>query len=146
LTFGEEPLLTEYLEKPAIDFGFKPRANARGDKLVALWRMARINAENAPACPCHGIIAGRVDPDTLEINTLTPLRTRYREAGQKDLRDTIERRLRKSPFAGMRQPLESWLLGLQNLPLTDDEKDLLFADLGEALQYHADSQNLFACA
>lgn len=137
--------MTDNIDIPAVDFGFRPRTNARADKLVALWRMARTIAENAPACPCHGIIAGRVDPDTLEINMLTPLRTRYREAGRKDLRDVVERRLRKSPFAGMRQPLENWFKDLQRLSLTDDDKNILFDDLDEALQYHADPQTLFTC-
>jgi hypothetical protein len=137
--------LTENPANPVIDFGFRPKPKARGEKLVGLWRMARTYAENAPACPCHGIVSGRVDPDTLEINTLTPLRTRYRESGQKDLRDAIERRLRKSPFAGMRQPLEIWLMDLQNLPLTPEEKNILHDDLETALQYHADAQTAFEC-
>ena len=52
------------LENTVIDFGFRPKTKSRGDELVALWNLARANAENGPACPCHGIYAGRIDPDT----------------------------------------------------------------------------------
>ena len=96
-----------------------------------------------PACPCHGIIAGRVDPDTLETNMLAPMRTRYREAGQKDLRDVVEQRLRKSPFAGMRQPFETWLLGLTSVALPENEKKILYDDLETSLQYHAERPRSF---
>lgn len=137
--------LSENPTRIALDFGFRPKPKTRGDTLVSLWRAARSNAENAPACPCHGIIAGRVDPDTLETNMLTPLRTRYRDAGRKDLRDVIELRLRKSPFAGMRKPFESWLLDLNNAALTEDEKTILCDDLEAALQYHAEMEPVFIC-
>ena len=114
------------LDNPVIDFGFKPKVKSRGDDLVVLWNLARANAENGPACPCHGIYAGRIDPDTIESNLLAPLRTRYREAGQTDLRDVIERRMRKSPFAGLRQPFETWLLGLSDIKISRcGEKDTL---------------------
>ncbi|MGZ5896935.1 MAG: hypothetical protein ACXWJ6_11875 [Xanthobacteraceae bacterium] len=139
------PSLSENLPQPVIDFGFKPKVKSRGDTLVSLWRAARSNAEKAPACPCHGIIAGRVDPDTLEINMLAPMRTRYREAGQKDLRDVVEKRLRKSPFAGMRQPFENWLQGLISVALSEDEKKILYDDLETSLQYHAETQVVFVC-
>jgi len=48
------------LENTVIDFGFRPKTKSRGDELVALWNLARANAENGPACPCHGIYAGRI--------------------------------------------------------------------------------------
>ena len=54
------------LDNPVIDFGFRPKVKSRGDELVALWNLARANAENGPACPCHGIYSGRIDPDTIE--------------------------------------------------------------------------------
>jgi hypothetical protein len=133
------------LAKPALDFGFKPKAKSRADDLVALWRLARNNAENGPACPCHGIVSGRIDPDTLETNMLNPLRTRYRDAGQRDLRDVIERRLRKSPFAGMRQPFEAWLAGLQNLRLAPTDTEMLYTDLEAALNYLAEAEPQFVC-
>jgi hypothetical protein len=133
------------LSKPIIDFGFRPKARSRADELVALWRLARSNAENGPACPCHGIVSGRIDPDAIETNMLTPLRTRYREAGKTDLRDALERRLRQSPFAGMRQPFERWLQGLQELPLADHDKETLYDDLEAVLQYHAEAQTAFVC-
>jgi len=133
-------------ENPVLDFGFKPKAKSRGDVLVALWRQARVNAENGPACPCHGIYSGRIDPDTLETNLLAPLRTRYREAGQTDLRDVIERRLRKSPFAGLRQPFEGWLTGLADVKISDSDRKLLYDDIETALQYHAEAQPVFVCS
>jgi hypothetical protein len=133
------------LAKPALDFGFKPKTKSRADDLVALWRLARTNAENGPACPCHGIVSGRIDPDTLETNMLNPLRTRYREAGQSELRDVIERRLRKSPFVGMRQPFEAWLAGLQNLQLATPDNKLLFDDIETALNYLAEAEPVFVC-
>lgn len=131
--------------KPAIDFGFQPRTRSRAGELVTLWRQARNNAENGPACPCHGIVSGRVDADTLETNMLNPLRTRYREGRQDDLRDVIERRLRKSPFAGMRQPFEAWLAGLQTLNLAAGDSKRLFDDLEAALQYLAEAEPTFVC-
>lgn len=133
------------LANPVIDFGFRPRVKSRGDELVALWQLARANAENGPACPCHGIVSGRIDPDTVETNMLAPLRTRYREAGQTDLRDVVERRLRKSPFAGLRQPFETWLLGLTEVKLSDAEKKMLCDDIEATLQYHAETQPTFVC-
>jgi hypothetical protein len=141
--FGAD--LTTNLANPVIDFGFKPRVKSRGDELVALWRLARANGENAPACPCHGIVAGRIDPDTIETNMLAPLRTRYREAGQTDLRDVIERRLRQSPFAGMRLPFETWLLGLPGLKLSEPDRKILCDDLEASLQYYAETQVAFVC-
>ncbi|HVG51040.1 MAG TPA: hypothetical protein VM867_05345 [Xanthobacteraceae bacterium] len=133
------------MAKPALDFGFRPKTRSRGDEFVTLWRLARTNAEDGPACPCHGIVAGRIDPDTLEINMLSPLRTRYREAGLSDLRDVIERRLRKSPFAGMRQPFETWLHGLPTLNLTDQDRKILYDDIEAGLQHLAEAEPTFVC-
>jgi len=90
-------------------------------------------------------LCGRIDPDTIESNLLAPLRTRYREAGQTDLRDVIERRMRKSPFAGLRQPFETWLLGLSDVKISHAEKEILCDDLEAALQYHAEAQPVFEC-
>ncbi len=131
--------------KPAFALGFKPKTKSRADELTALWRRARDNAENGPACPCHGIVSGRIDPDTLETNFLNTLRTRYRVTGQGDLRDVIERRLQKSPFAGMRQPFESWLQGLQNIKLAEADQNMLWDDLQTILQYHAEAEPTFVC-
>jgi hypothetical protein len=133
------------LARPTIDFGFRPKIKSRGDELVTLWRLARSNAENGPACPCHGIVSGRINPDTIETNMLAPLRTRYREAGQTDLRDVIERRLRQSPFAGMRLPFENWLQGVPAIALPDVARDLLMNDLQAALQYYAEAPIAFVC-
>jgi hypothetical protein len=134
------------LGNPIIDFGFKPKVKSRGDELVRLWNLARANAENGPACPCHGVYSGRIDPDTIETNMLAPLRTRYREAGQTDLRDVIERRLRKSPFAGLRQPFEAWLMGLSDIKVSDADREILCDDIEAALQYHAEAQPVFECS
>jgi hypothetical protein len=133
------------LAKPIINFGFRPKIKSRGDELVTLWRLARSAAENGPACPCHGIVSGRIDPDTIETNMLAPLRTRYREAGQKELREAIERRLRQSPFAGMRKPFETWLQGVPTIALPESDRDILLDDLQESLQYYAETPVAFMC-
>jgi hypothetical protein len=127
----------------SIDFGFAPRA--RDGDLVALWRLARAAAENAPACPCHGIVAGRIDPDVIEGNMLATLRTRYREGGQSELVALIEARLRKSPFAGMTQSFESWLQGLAAAPLSAATRALLRDDLAAELKFYAEAQPQFEC-
>ncbi len=125
------------------NWGFAPRAR---NELTELWQRVLFNAENAPACPCHGIVAGRLDPDTIETNMLAPLRTQYREAGLPDLSEFIERRLRKSPFAGMRQPFERWLAGIAEAPLAAEARGRLEHDLRAALTYHAEAQPEFICA
>jgi len=124
----------------SVTFAFRPRERSA---LVALWRRVLLNAETAPACPCHGIVAGRLDPDAIEANMLAPLRTRYREEGLRDLRDFIERRLRKSPFAGLRQPFEGWLEAIATAGLAPQDRARLERDLGEALAWHAEQQ--FEC-
>ena len=123
-------------------WGFAPRAR---NELVELWRRVLFNVENAPACPCHGIVAGRLDPDAIETNMLAPLRTQYRDGGLSDLADFIDRRMRKSPFAGMRQPFEQWLAGIAGSTLEPDAKARLQDDLRGALSYHAEAQAEFVC-
>jgi hypothetical protein len=131
------------LSNGTINFGFQPRP--RGHELTDLWRRVLFNAENAPACPCHGIVAGRLDPDSIETNMLAPLRTRYRDSGARDLADFVERRMRKSPFAGLRQPFDAWLGALPDAKLADDERTRLYDDLKTSLSYHAEQQFEFAC-
>jgi len=129
---------------PTAGWGFVPR-NRTTNELKDLWRRVLFNAENAPACPCHGIVAGRLDPDAIETNMLAPLRTQYREGGARDLADYIERRMRKSPFAGLRQPFDTWLGGLADASLPPEMRVRLTDDLRESLAYHAQSQD-FVCA
>ena len=46
----------------AIAWDFAPRRLPEGiDALVDVWRRALAVAQNAPACPCHGIVPGRID-------------------------------------------------------------------------------------
>lgn len=126
-------------------WGFVPR-NRSANELSDLWRRVLFVAENAPACPCHGIVAGRLDPDAIETNMLTPLRTQYRDKGERDLTDFIERRLRKSPFAGLRQPFDAWLGGIpQTNALTPELRSVLQSDLRASLTYYADAQSGLAC-
>lgn len=122
-------------------WGFAPRNRSPGE-LSDLWRHVLFVAENAPACPCHGIVAGRIDPDAIETNMLTPLRTRYRDNGEIDLADFIERRLRKSPFAGLRQPFDAWL-GAITQSLTPALRVRLHDDLRTSL--NAFSEAGLAC-
>jgi hypothetical protein len=97
------------------------------------------NAENAPACPCHGIVAGRLDPDSIETNMLAPLRTQYRDGGERDLVDFIERRMRKSPFAGLRQPFDAWLGGIGEAKLAPEMHTRLHDDLRASLNAFAEA-------
>jgi len=129
-----------------IDLGFAPRPRGRIDDLVALWQRARMAAENAPACPCHGIVPGRIDPDVIEENMLAALRTRYRAGGQSELVALLDRRLRKSPFAGMRESFEAWLRGLPVAALGDTAQTALYDDLESTLRYYAQAQPQFACS
>lgn len=119
-------------------WGFGPR-NRSASELRGLWRRVLFVAETAPACPCHGIVAGRLDPDAIETNMLAPLRTRYRDGGENDLADFIERRLRKSPFAGLRQPFDTWLGGIAQSPLTPDLRVRLHDDLRKSLNAFAEA-------
>lgn len=131
-----------------IEFGFAPRAASPAEDLVALWQRARLNAETAPACPCHGIVAGRIDADAMETNVLAPLRTRYRGgtgAADVELSAVIDKRLRKSPFAGLRQPFEQWLRELSTMPLAPEAHRMLLADLSAALKDYAEALPAFAC-
>ena len=73
-------------------WGFAPRQTP-ATELRNLWRRVLFNAENAPACPCHGIVAGRLDPDAIETNMLAPLRTLYRDSGARDLAEYVENRV-----------------------------------------------------
>jgi hypothetical protein len=130
-----------------IDFGFPaPRSRDTVDDLIELWQRARTVAENTPACPCHGIVPGFVDPDIMEDNMLKPLRARYRDNGQHALLALIEQRLRKSPFAGMRQPFPRWLDHLRGMSLDVEERRIFYADLAAALRSYADAASGFNCA
>jgi len=125
------------VSEQTINFGFRP---VERPPFAALWQRVLSNAENAPACPCHGIVAGQIDPDTIETNMLSPLRTTYRNEGLRDLSDFVERRLRKSPFAGLRQPLAGWLDGIPKASLTPQDRTRLEQDLVAALTYYATTQ------
>jgi hypothetical protein len=129
-----------------IDFGFvaPPRLDAF-DALVTLWQRARAVAESTPACPCHGIVAGIVDPDVMETNMLELLRARYRDNDEPELLAIVERRLRKSPFAGMRQPFPHWLRHLREVALGAAARQALCDDLAVALRAYADAGPVFTC-
>jgi len=128
-----------------LNFGFTAPAPSGGADLVALWQRVLFNAENAPACPCHGIVAGRLNPDAIEANMLAPLRSRFRDAGRRELADFLERRLRKSPFAGLRQPFETWLRGIGEAKLDEDSRRELNEALRTSLKYYAETQAEFVC-
>jgi hypothetical protein len=118
-----------------VNWGFRPTPPTdRVRELASLWQRARVAAESMPACPCHGIVSGVIDPDVMEHNMLMPLRARYREAGRGELSDLIEQRLRKSPFAGLRIGFPSWLASLADRPLDAGARTRLYDDLQEALQ------------
>jgi hypothetical protein len=131
---------------PRIDFGFvAPRPADAVDELLTLWQRARTVAENTPGCPCHGIVAGLVDPDVMEDNMLKPLRARYRDGGQQELLAIIEQRLRKSPFAGMRQSFPQWLRCLCEASLGASARQTLCNDIAVALRSYADAGPVFSC-
>jgi len=135
------------MTEQVIDWGFRPsQRGSRGDALAGLWRRARTVAESMPACPCHGIISGVIDPDVMEHNMLAPMRARYREQGHAGLATVIERRLRKSPFAGMRAAFPRWLYDLPEAGLAADQLSMLYDDLEAALQVYADAAPQFTCA
>jgi hypothetical protein len=115
------------------------------DRLAELWGRARAVAENMPACPCHGFVAGVIDPDVMEHNMLAPLRVRYRHNGHDELVALIERRLRKSPFAGARSTFPRWLQGLTAVPLSEDARQILYADIETGLRFYAESAEPFTC-
>jgi hypothetical protein len=134
------------MTEQVIDWGFRPsQGGTRVDALAGLWRRARSVAENMPPCPCHGIVSGAIDPDGMEHNMLAPLCARYREQGQLELAMLLERRLRKSPFAGLRAAFPSWLLSLPEA-LTANALTIIYDDLEEALQFYADAPPQFTCA
>jgi hypothetical protein len=128
-----------------IEFGFSPAPAFAADDLLVLWQRARTAAENTPPCPCHGVVRGLIDPDVMEDNMLNPLRTRYRDAGQVELYGVIERRLRKSPFAGMQQSFSDWLRDLREASLGAADKQLLYDDLATGLRAFADNPTPFSC-
>ncbi len=115
------------------------------DRLAELWRRARSVAENMPACPCHGIVAGVIDPDVMEHNMLAPLRARYRQNGCDELDALLERRLRKSPFAGARSAFPRWLQSLETTPLSEDARQILYTDIESGLRFYAENAAPFAC-
>jgi hypothetical protein len=98
-----------------------------------------------PACPCHGFVAGVIDPDVMEHNMLAPLRARYRQSGHDELVALLERRLRKSPFAGGRSAFPRWLQGLEATSLSKDARQLLYADIESGLRFYAESAEPFTC-
>ena len=72
-------------------------------------------------------------------------RTRFREEGKQDLAEYLGRRLTKSPFAGLRQPLEKWLKGLDEAKLDPDSRKLLGDELAAMMKYYAEEQPAFVC-
>ena len=128
-----------------IEFGFPRDPAFAVDDLLVLWQRARTVAENTPPCPCHGFVHGLIDPDVVEDNMLAPLRTRYRDAGQSELCSLVERRLRKPPFAGMRQPFSEWIRDLGTAPLGAAQMRVLYDDLAAGLRAFADNATPFAC-
>jgi hypothetical protein len=115
------------------------------DRLAELWGRARTVAENMPACPCHGFVAGVIDPDVMEHNMLAPLRGRYRQNGQEELVALLDRRLRKSPFAGARSAFPRWLLDLEASSISQDARRILYADIENGLRFYAESAEPFTC-
>lgn len=122
-----------------------PPAAAYLDRLAELWGHARTVAETLPACPCHGVVAGVIDPDVMEHNMLAPLRARYRQNGHEELAELVERRLRKSPFAGTRSAFPRWLQNLEATPLNEEARRTLYADLESGLRFYAENAEPFTC-
>ena len=128
-----------------VELAFQPPPLTNLDRLAELWQRARTVAETMPACPCHGFVAGVIDPDVMEHNMLAPLRARYRQSGHDELVALLERRLRKSPFAGARSAFPRWLHGLEATPLNEDERQILYADIESGLRFYAESAEPFTC-
>ena len=129
-----------------LNFGFKTPAPApAGEDLNSLWRRVLWAAENSPTCPCHGIVSGRLNPDAIETNMLSPLRTRFRDEGRRELYEFVEKRLRKSPFAGLRQPFDAWLKSIAGAKLDDGARKLLSDELTATMKYYAEAQPEFVC-
>ena len=127
------------------DWGFAQRPRQPTEDLGALWQRAQVAIENAPACPCHGVVPGRVDPDAIEENLLAALRTRYRMTGQSELVTLIDARLRKSPFAGLRQSFGHWLNDLDTAILDATARETLSRDIAAVLTYYASAESQFIC-
>jgi hypothetical protein len=135
------------MSDPFVELAFQPPpAVDRISRLVDLWRRARLVAESMPACPCHGIVPGVIDPDVMEHNMLAPLRARYRRDGRDGLVALVERRLRKSPFAGARASFPRWLGTLSEAALDEAARKDLYDDIEAALGFYADSAVPFTCA
>jgi hypothetical protein len=129
-----------------VELAFQPPpAAAYLERLTELWGRARTVAETLPACPCHGVVAGVIDPDVMEHNMLAPLRARYRENDHDDLVALVERRLRKSPFAGARSTFPHWLQSLEATQLSEEKRRILYADLESGLRFYAESTEPFTC-
>ena len=129
-----------------VELAFQPpQAIADLSRLAEIWGRARTVAETMPACPCHGVVAGVIDPDVMEHNMLAPLRARYRQDGHDELVALLERRLRKSPFAGARSAFPRWLQSLEASSLSDEARHTLYADLESGLQFYAESAAPFTC-
>lgn len=129
-----------------VELAFQPpQAIADLSRLAEIWGRARTVAETMPACPCHGVVAGVIDPDVMEHNMLAPLRARYRQDGHDELVALLERRLRKSPFAGARSAFPRWLQSLEASSLSDEARHTLYADLESGLRFYAESAAPFTC-
>jgi hypothetical protein len=129
-----------------VELAFQPPpAIADLNRLAELWGRARTVAEAMPACPCHGVVAGVIDPDVMEHNMLAPLRARYRQNGYDALVALLERRLRKSPFAGARSAFPHWLQSLEASPLSEEARGILYADIESGLRFYAESATPFTC-
>jgi hypothetical protein len=146
---AETPPCPEFVvNDQTINFGFKTPvvpASPVEESLTDLWRRVLWAAENSPTCPCHGIVSGRLNPDAIETNMLSPLRTRWRDEGKRELSDFIEKRLRKSPFAGSRQPFDAWLKGISDAKIDDASRKLLSDELSATMKYYAEAQPEFVC-
>jgi hypothetical protein len=135
------------MSDPFVELAFRPPPTLdRIGRLVDLWRRGRTIAENMPACPCHGVVPGVIDPDVMEHNMLAPLRARYRQDGRDELVALIDRRMRKSPFAGARAAFPDWLHTLGEAALDATARKELYADLEAALAFYAESTAPFTCA
>jgi hypothetical protein len=86
-----------------------------------------------------------IDPDVMEHNMLAPLRARYRQDGHDELVALLERRLRKSPFAGARSAFPRWLQGLEATALSEDARRILYTDIEGGLRFYAESAEPFTC-
>jgi hypothetical protein len=91
------------------------------------------------------MVPGVIDPDVMEHNMLAPLRARYRQDGRDELVALLERRLRKSPFAGARAAFPHWLRALNEVPLAEQARKDLYDDLEGGLMFYADSAAPFTC-